>query len=254
MKKELILKKKIDALNKHPLLSKSNVFTEDHLKIFMEFHVFAVWDFMCIVKKLQSMICPSSTPWYPNSFSKNGIARLINEIVMAEESDEISDGIFMSHFDLYLSSMKNINAKTDIIESIINDVSKNKLRGFDKYDLEPECFNFLNENNKLLNTNELHIISALFTYGRETTLPGMFEQLLAKIGWSSKYDSLKLYLKRHIDVDSNRHGPLSLILFEKSCENNDLKYNQALDAAIKSIEIRYDLWTGIHKKITSMNP
>ena len=173
MKKELILKKKIDALNKHPLLSKSNVFTEDHLKIFMEFHVFAVWDFMCIVKKLQSMICPSSTPWYPNIFSKNGIARLINEIVMAEESDEISDGIFMSHFDLYLSSMKNINAKTDIIESIINDVSKNKLRGFDKYDLEPECFNFLNENNKLLNTNELHIISALFTYGRETTLPGM---------------------------------------------------------------------------------
>ena len=254
MKKELILKQKIDTLNSHPLLSQSDIFTEDHLKIFMEHHVFAVWDFMCILKKLQGIICPSSTPCYPNNFSKNGIARLINEIVMCEESDEISDGIFMSHFELYLSSMKNINAKTDQIEAIVDDVSKNKLKGFDKYDLEPECFNFLNKNNRLLNTNELHIISALFTYGRETTLPGMFQKLLLRIGESSKYDSLKLYLKRHIDVDSNRHGPLSLILFNKSCENNDLKYNQALDAAIKSIEIRYDLWTGIHKKIIFMNP
>jgi hypothetical protein len=104
-----------------------------------------------------------------------------------------------------------------------------------------------------LNTNQLHIISALFTYGRETTLPGMFQNLLLRIGESSKYDQLKLYLKRHIDVDSNRHGPLSLILFNKSCECDDLKYNQAMDAAIKSIEIRYNLWTGIHKKIDSMN-
>ena len=253
MNKELILKKKIGALNDHPLLSKSNMFTEDDLKIFMEFHVFAVWDFMCIVKKLQSIICPSSTPWHPNNFSKNGIARLINEIVMFEESDEISDGIFMSHFELYLSSMKNINAKTDHIEAIVDDVSKNKPKSFDKYNLEPECYSFLEGNNRLLNTNQLHIISALFTYGRETTLPGMFEKLLLRIGESSKYDQLKLYLKRHIDVDSNRHGPLSLILFNKSCECDDLKYNQAMDAAIKSIEIRYNLWTGIHKKIDSMN-
>jgi len=77
--------------------------------------------------------------------------------------------------------------------------------------------------------------------------------ILQRIGESSKYDQLKLYLKRHIDVDSNRHGPLSLILFKKSCESDDLKYNQAMDAAIKSIEIRYDLWTGIHKKINSIN-
>jgi hypothetical protein len=253
MKKELILKQKIDALNSHPLLTQSDIFTEDHLKIFMEHHVFAVWDFMCIVKKLQSIICPSSTPWYPNKFSKNGIARLINEIVMFEESDEISDGIFMSHFELYLSSMKNINAKTDHIEAIVDDVSKNKPKSFDKYNLEPECYSFLEANNQLLNTNQLHIISALFTYGRETTLPGMFQKLLLRIGESSKYDQLKLYLKRHIDVDSNRHGPLSLILFNKSCESDDLKYNQAMDAAIKSIEIRYNLWTGIHKKIDSIN-
>ena len=159
----------------------------------------------------------------------------------------------MSHFELYLSSMKNINAKTDHIESIVDDVSKNKPKSFDKYNLEPECYSFLEGNNRLLNTNQLHIISALFTYGRETTLPGMFEKLLLRIGESSKYDQLKLYLKRHIDVDSNRHGPLSLILFNKSCESDDSKYNQAVDAAIKSIEIRYNLWTGIHKKIDSIN-
>ena len=62
---------------------------------------------------------------------------------MFEESDEISDGIFMSHFELYLSSMKNINAKTDKIEAIVDDVSKNKPKSFDKYNLEPECYSFL---------------------------------------------------------------------------------------------------------------
>ena len=74
----------------------------EDLQTFTENHIYAVWDFMSILKSLQHHICPSSYPWKRNVYTTNGIARLINEIVLAEESDEIMNEKYISHFDLYI--------------------------------------------------------------------------------------------------------------------------------------------------------
>ena len=86
------LKKKISELNSHKLFEEGENFTHRELKIFMEYHVYAVWDFMSIVKALQNTICPSRYPWMPSKYTKNGIAHLINEIVFSEESDVDENG------------------------------------------------------------------------------------------------------------------------------------------------------------------
>jgi len=81
----------------------------DDLKLFMENHIYAVWDFMSLLKGLQINLTCIKNPWTP--VDNTEAARFINEIVLEEETDEIKDGIVISHFELYLDSMKEIGAR-----------------------------------------------------------------------------------------------------------------------------------------------
>ena len=164
------------------------------------------------------MVIPYNIPNESIPINENGIARLINEIVLAEESDEISKNKYTSHFNLYLQAMSDINADTSKIKNLVDSISYNH-SNIIKADI-PECAkDFVFTTYQLLNKNKIHISAALFTYGRETTLPSMFMKILDCIEPVENIDNLKLYLRRHIDIDTNRHGPLSLKLFELSHVN-----------------------------------
>ena len=250
--KYILLNNKIDQLNKHQLLTTNKINNTVKLKVFMENHVYAVWDFMSILKSLQNHICPSNYPWKRTVYTTNGIARLINEIVLAEESDEIMEGKYMSHFDLYVQAMKDIHADTSKIESLI-DIDISAKKNFKDIDI-PDCAqDFLSTTFKILSKNKLHMTAALFTYGRETTLPDMFVNILRMTECIKNTDNLKLYLKRHIDIDSNRHGPLSLKLYNHTINNNPYKTREALDASLIAIDARYNFWSSILYKINEIS-
>jgi hypothetical protein len=90
-----------DALLGHPVYREINSLAA--LRLFMEHHVFAVWDFMSLLKTLQVRLCCVGVPWLPAADPQ--ATRFINEIVLAEESDEDGQGGYLSHFGLYLRSM-----------------------------------------------------------------------------------------------------------------------------------------------------
>eukprot|EP01035_Chromulina_nebulosa_P046120 gene46120-62475_t len=66
------------------------------LNIFMQYHIFAVWDFMSLLKVLQNNLTCTNVPWFPKGDAET--RHLINEIVVGEESDVDMDGNRKSHF------------------------------------------------------------------------------------------------------------------------------------------------------------
>ena len=94
----------------------------DALRGFMEHHVFAVWDFMSLLKVLQRQLCCVEVPWLPCGDQQG--SRFINEIVLAEESDDDGRGGFASHFELYHRSMKQCGANTAPIDGFMDDLSR----------------------------------------------------------------------------------------------------------------------------------
>ena len=118
-----ITKKQKSLENHHVFSVVQNI---DDLRVFMSWHVFAVWDFMCLVKRLQRDLTSVESLWVPPDSPL--AARLMNEIVLGEESDEAPDGSYISHFELYLLAMKEIGADTRLIENFIDLIRKNYVR------------------------------------------------------------------------------------------------------------------------------
>ena len=151
------------------------------IKIFMENHVFAVWDFMSLVKALQIELTSIHIPWIPNKNPMN--ARFINEIVLGEESDIDINNNPKSHFEMYLDAMNQVNAKTEKIDLLINNIQSGNstLSSIHKIKLDKKIQEFMELTFEIIQTGKIHLIASAFTFGREDIIPEMFIAILDKI-------------------------------------------------------------------------
>ena len=89
----------------------------------MENYVFAVWDFMSLLKSLQRSLTSVSFPWIPRKNAK--IVNFINNIVLEEECDDFetkNPEKAISHFDLYIISMKELGAGSGAIVDLTSQI------------------------------------------------------------------------------------------------------------------------------------
>jgi hypothetical protein len=242
-----------EVLLEHPIYG--NMKNLEEFRVFMENHVFAVWDFMTLLKALQINLTGSSLPWIPSTDPL--ICRLINDIVLAEESDEDGAGGYCSHFELYLRSMEEAGANTDKITELIARLRKGqKLEtAIGELDLPEHILHFLAVNFQVVKKGKTHEIAASFTLGREELIPDMFRRLVNDlIGTNpSELTTLKYYFDRHIHLDEDHHGPLALRMLEQLCGNDAQKWNEAEQAAKEALAARKVLWDGINKEILELS-
>lgn len=227
----------------------------DDVRLFMESHVFAVWDFMSLLKSLQRNLTCVNIPWYPTGDAS--VRFLINEIVVGEESDINPGGGYISHFELYQNAMHQAGANTYSIHTLIESLQNgNSLsEAMDKADIDTHIREFLNFTFHVIGTGKPHLLASVFTFGREDLIPGMFTSLVEDLcrQFPDKYSVFKYYLDRHIEVDGGHHGHLSLRMVELLCGDDAGKWQEALEYACESLKMRKVLWDGILAKI-QVNP
>ena len=226
--------------------------TLDDLKVFMKYHVFAVWDFMSLLKSLQNKLTCTTIPWFPLGDAETRF--LINEIVLGEESDTDAEGKRKSHFEMYIDSMLQAGADTQPIFDFINELKSGSdpIEATYKTNVPNEARQFMNFTFDVINSNKAHLQAAVFTFGREDLIPGMFISLVKDLNqqFPNSISGMKYYLDRHIEIDGDHHSELSLKMTSLLCEDDDIKWQEANHYAIESLKHRIILWDGIYAELT----
>ncbi len=223
----------------------------DDLKMFMQFHIYAVWDFMSLLKALQNQLTCVSIPWYPTSDADSRY--LINEIVVGEESDVDENGIRKSHFELYLDAMNQAGASTDEIYIFLENLKREgqSAPAFLAANTPAAAQSFVNFTFDIIQSGKAHLQAAIFTFGREDLIPSMFYSIINDIHLSvpDKISIFKYYLERHIEVDGDHHSHLALEMTNNLCGDNLNYWEEAQEATIQSLKKRIELWDGVYEAI-----
>ncbi len=246
------------ALQEHrQRLLKHNVYQSleslEDLRLFMEHHVFAVWDFMSLLKGLQRDLTSVTLPWMPKGSPTT--RRLINEIVLEEETDVDQQGNPISHFELYLRAMDESGADKTQIEQLMQYIQSGKSvnEALDLIDIDSSVKNFVQNTFSIVESGKTHAVAAAFTFGREDLIPDMFRNLIADLNarFPGKLETFIYYLDRHVQLDEEVHTPLALQMVNELCGDDEEKWQEALEVSKQCIEHRIELWNGIRSLIAT---
>lgn len=233
----------------HPLYSELK--SIDDVSAFMSHHIFAVWDFMSLLKSLQREFTSVSMPWMPTPNAK--LRRLINEIVLGEESDQDEHGETLSHYELYRKAMAEVGSSTSAVDQFLAHVS----RGLTVEDAlantpcSESVKTFVNYTFSVIHSGKMHAVAGLFTFGREDLIPDMFTALVKDFDRSSggKLSTFVYYLDRHIELDGDEHGPLAMLLIEELCGDDPIKWREVSEYSQKALQVRIGMWDGIMQEL-----
>jgi hypothetical protein len=220
----------------------------ESLHVFMEHHVFAVWDFMSLLKTLQRRLSCVDVPWLPTA---NPIGcRFINEIVVAEESDTDGQGGFLSHFEFYRRAMVQCGANTATIDAYVGALRRGEsiAAALDSAHVEDSARSFVGQTFDTIEQGNLCAVASAFTFGREDLLPDVFQRIVDELNVeaSGGLDLFKDYLVRHIGLDGDEHGPMAHQLMQSLCGTDAGRWKIAEEAAVSALTARRVLWNGIH--------
>ena len=227
--------------------------TVEDVGLFMKFHVYAVWDFMSLLKSLQNELTCTTVPWVPKGDANTRY--LINEIVVGEESDVDENGNRISHFELYLKAMQQCDADTAPIKNFVALIQSGLTveEAMQKSEIDEGAARFVGFTFDIINSQKPHLLAAVFTFGREDLIPGMFISIINDMdnNFPEVISTFKYYLDRHIEVDGGHHSHLALQMTEQLCGNDADKWAEAEAAVIKALQMRINLWDAVYNQISA---
>jgi Protein of unknown function (DUF3050) len=219
----------------------------------MEQHVFAVWDFMCLLKELYRSVVSIFPPWFPPKDALS--AHLICSILAEEEGDLTEDGkSYLSHYEIYITAMEKIGANTDPIKKLLtllkgrhniqDALSHIPIRSTTK-DFVLTTFSFFEL--------QAHQLASAFVYGREGITAAIFMPLLEQLEERSssfnqdQLSTLIYYFKRHIELDDGEHYPKGIKMLSNLIGDDRNKLDEVEEVAVRAITSRINFLTGIQQ-------
>ena len=246
----LAARAKRDTLISHPIYG----MLHDRASVlrFMEYHVYAVMDFMCLLKSLQARLTVLTVPWYPPV--NTDAARFINEIVVAEETDIARNGDgYISHYDMYIDAMKEAGADSAPVQLLI-EMLRNRQhyrRALVKAEVPTAAQRFVGQTMHVCLVGKNHEVASYFVLGRENLIPDMFRQIVRELdaAGDGEFGGLIYYLDRHIEVDEGEHGPAAERMLRYLCGASAIRWKQAEKAALDALDARHRLWDAAARDI-----
>ena len=240
-------------LEAHPIYAA--VRTPDDLKVFMQHHVYSVWDFMSLIKYLQNEVAPARWPWTPGGDAS--VQRFINELVLEEETDIALPGHegHTSHFLLYLTAMSEIGADADTPSCFVQIVAAQGIDAALAAGLAPApSIRFTRTTFEALASGKPHTVAAALALGREHVIPSMFRAFLSRMTVTeAQAPSFHYYLNRHVHLDEDFHAPMSLRLLAGLCGEDAAKWREAEAAAEAAVNARLLFWDGVLQALPSQH-
>ncbi|WP_327064963.1 DUF3050 domain-containing protein [Kitasatospora sp. NBC_01250] len=226
----------------HPLYRRLD--SLERVRTFQERHVFAVWDFMSLLKCLQQRLTCVQVPWVPSGPTAS--RRLINEIVLVEESDERGDG-YISHFELYLEGMARCGADTRPIDGFLRLIGTGTgvPEAAKSAGIPSPAADFVAVTWDIIQSTPVHCQAAAFAFGREDLIPEMFEQVIRIEDADGRLTVFKDYLARHIEVDGEQHTPMAMQMLIDLCGDDTERWTQCAETVRRALSARVALWDGI---------
>lgn len=232
-------------LLEHPLYAQ--IRTETALRLFMETHVFCVWDFQCLLVALRRDLTGISLPWIPTPDPE--ARRLINSIVLDEESDVTADGRALSHFEMYLEAMRDCGANLQPVTRLLANLQRGQpwRIALAESGASPAAQDFVSVTMGYCETGTPVEVAAAFTYGREDVIPAMFTSLVETLAAedAKRWSAYHYYLVRHIQHDGDTHGPMARALVTRLCDADTKRWKLAEQAAVRSLQARLKLWDAL---------
>ncbi len=240
----------VDAIAHHKLFRA--ITSIARLRRFTEIHVYAVWDFICLLKALQRKLTSQHLFWSP-PINPLG-CYLVNSLVAEEESDCIEHNHYLSHFELYLQAMQQCGADIRGIRQFIANIHPEQSLAslLVSNNLPKPAQGFIQDTFEIIE-KESHVIAASLAFAREQITSTMFTQLLNTFeppeDSSYSLQLFRLYLQRHIELDSGQHSQQSQRLVATLCGSDKCKWDEVLEAAWFSLNSRLQLLDGIYHQV-----
>ncbi len=225
--------------------------TLDDLAVFMNYHIYAVWDFMSLLKALQNNLTCTLVPWFPVGSANTRY--IINEIVTGEESDVDSCGNRMSHYELYLQAMQQCGVQPVAFLKFIEVLQQSRdfSTAFDAADVPAAAREFVEYTFSVINSGKPHVQAAVFTFGREDLIPNMFLSMVNELNdkFPGQVSEFKYYLDRHIEVDGEHHSHLTMEMTAELCGTNEAKWLEVEEATLAALQQRMALWDAVYQEL-----
>jgi hypothetical protein len=240
-----------NRLQQHPAFN--NIQSLDELRKFTVYHIFLVWDYMSLLKSLQTQLTCTQTPWKP--VQSPYIRYLVNSLVLKEESDLGADGEYASHYEMYRNAMQAMKADTGLMDNLMAHIETDMpvIKAIELSNIPGPVKDFLEYTFWVVQKTSLHEQAAVLCYGRE----GFGHQLIyqravaLQQNHAEELNPFLYYLRHKNEINEKYHSQLSAILLEQLCGTDEKKWHEATQAANQSLRNRIRLFDYIHEKIVA---
>lgn len=226
-----------DAVSRHPLFEALH--TMEHARRFMNFHVWCVWDFMCIAKSVQLSLGCFELPWKPTRYPYE--LRLINKLLTSEETDLPSSGRPASHFELFLEAMAEASADTGPIKIFIHLLNTGGSVNDALYHCGADRHSATFVKRTLTSiAGPAHVRAAILCLAREELVPRMLSSLsetFLRLGSLAKF---RQYVDRHVALDFGEHGSIGADILRSLTRPDPALLEEGIRAATQSIIWRHE--------------